>query len=99
MDWVVSEVHCTNEHEIYLMQLINELGMKLHTNAVCTRIRCIRHAFFNLDNALLRKHWTLEHILNNLKENRLLLKSNPEFVNPLIKEANTDKSNSLPLLA
>lgn len=58
---------------MYLKLLIHEIGMKLHSTAHCTGIQCIRHACFNVDHALLRKHWTLQNILTNLEECQELL--------------------------
>ncbi|KAB0802496.1 hypothetical protein PPYR_04682 [Photinus pyralis] len=62
------EIHCVNEYEMYLKALIHEIGLKLHSTAHCTGIQCIRHSYFNLDHALLQKHWTLQHIFDNLEE-------------------------------
>ncbi|KAF2894349.1 hypothetical protein ILUMI_11827 [Ignelater luminosus] len=62
------EVHCINEYEMYLKALMQEIGMKLHSTAHCTGIQCIRHSYFNLDHALLQKHWTLQNIITNLEE-------------------------------
>ncbi|KAF5302691.1 hypothetical protein FQR65_LT08433 [Abscondita terminalis] len=62
------EVHCINEYETYLKTLIHEIGMKLRSTANCTGIQCIRHSYFDLDKALLRKHWTLQPIITNLEE-------------------------------
>lgn len=61
------EVHCINETEMYLAQMIHDLGLYLKSCAVCVQLRKIRHGHFTLDHALLRKHWTLEHILNNIQ--------------------------------
>jgi hypothetical protein len=62
------ELQCVNEYETYLRCLIHEIGVKLHSTAHCTGIQCIRHSYFTLDNALLRKHWTLQHIVTNMEE-------------------------------
>lgn len=99
----VSEVHCTNEHEFYLMSLINEIGMKLHSNAVCTKVRCIRHSHFTVHNSILRKHWTLEHIINNIHDNqRIISNSNkllPSAVSAVLTEAYNEHEIKEPLLA
>lgn len=60
------EIQCINENEYYLMKLINDIGLTLKSNAVCTKIRQIKFGHFDLQHALLRKHWTLENILNNI---------------------------------
>lgn len=62
------EIQCINEEEMYLKLLIHEIGIKLHSTAHCTGIQCIRHACFNIDHALLRKHWTLQNVVTNLEE-------------------------------
>ncbi|XP_023230077.1 mitochondrial mRNA pseudouridine synthase Trub2-like [Centruroides sculpturatus] len=67
------EVHCINETELYLAQLVHDLGLYLKSCAVCVQLRKIRHGHFTLDHALLRKHWTLEHILNNIQFCRSLV--------------------------
>lgn len=52
---------------MYLKTLIHEIGIKMKSTAHCTGLQCIRHACFTLDHALLRKHWTLQHILTNIE--------------------------------
>ncbi|XP_050705697.1 pseudouridylate synthase TRUB2, mitochondrial-like [Eriocheir sinensis] len=67
------EVSCINETGDYLKELIHSLGLMMKTNAVCTQIRCVRYGPWTLGHALLRKHWTLEHIVNNIGQSRPLL--------------------------
>ncbi|KAG7170636.1 mitochondrial mRNA pseudouridine synthase Trub2-like [Homarus americanus] len=62
----ILEVACINETGVFLKILVHDIGLKLKTSAVCTQMRCIRHGPWTLDHALLRKHWTLEHIINNI---------------------------------
>ncbi|XP_050424537.1 pseudouridylate synthase TRUB2, mitochondrial [Adelges cooleyi] len=62
----VVEVNIINEYENYLLSLVHEIGLKLRCSATCTAIRCIRYSAFNIEQALLKKHWTLEYVLNNL---------------------------------
>lgn len=88
-----SEVHCTNEHEFYLMSLINEIGIKLHSNAVCTKVRCIRHSHFTVRNAILRKHWTLEHIINNITDNQRIISSSNKLLPCGVSAVLTDTYN------
>ncbi|EFA03912.2 pseudouridylate synthase TRUB2, mitochondrial [Tribolium castaneum] len=64
----VIEIQCINEYETYLRSLIHEIGMKLHSSAHCTAIQCIRHSYFTVENALLRKHWTLQDIITNMEQ-------------------------------
>ncbi|CAG9772958.1 unnamed protein product [Ceutorhynchus assimilis] len=70
------EIQCVNEYEDYLMHLINEIGLKLHSTAHCTGIQCIRHSRFTIENALLMKHWTLPNILENMEKCEEVLKNN-----------------------
>ncbi|XP_025829327.1 mitochondrial mRNA pseudouridine synthase Trub2 [Agrilus planipennis] len=68
------EVQCINEYEMYLKTLIHDIGVQLHSTAYCSEIQCIRHGHFTIDDALLRKHWTLENIYTNMEEmNKKLL--------------------------
>lgn len=59
------EIHCINETEYFLMELIHDIGIDLRSTAVCTQLRQVQFGPFTLPHALLRKHWTLENILNN----------------------------------
>lgn len=74
------EVQCVNEYEKYLQTLIHEIGMKLNSSAHCTSIQCIRHSYFTLDNALLKKHWDLQNILTNMQQCRQILSENDHIL-------------------
>ncbi|RZF40077.1 hypothetical protein LSTR_LSTR002480 [Laodelphax striatellus] len=67
------EVQCVNEFEEYLTLLIHEIGYKLHSNATCIGIKCIRHTLFTINDALLLKHVKLEHVIDNLSNCRSIL--------------------------
>lgn len=60
------ELMCINETEEFLCELIHRLGLYVKSCAVCCQIRQVQYGQFTLDHALLRKHWTLEHILGNI---------------------------------
>ncbi|KAG1714774.1 Mitochondrial mRNA pseudouridine synthase Trub2 [Nymphon striatum] len=60
------EVHCINETEQYLMDLVAEIGLYLKTVATCTQLRSVQYGPFTLSHALLRKNWMLEPILENI---------------------------------
>lgn len=60
------ELHCINENMAYLSTLVHDLGIALKTTSVCHQMRCIRFGHFQLELALLRKHWTVEHLLENM---------------------------------
>ncbi|KAM0732446.1 Pseudouridylate synthase TRUB2, mitochondrial [Formica fusca] len=83
------EIVAINENEMYLKTLVHDLGMQLHSVATCTQILCFRYALFNLDLALLPKHWELQNVLDNMEQchdilnrNRYLLKQK----NPILTE-------------
>lgn len=67
MSWS-SEVTGANLFDDHLLTLINDIGLQLRSNAHTLALRCIRQGPFTLDMALLRKHWSLEPILNNIAE-------------------------------
>ncbi|XP_076046579.1 pseudouridylate synthase TRUB2, mitochondrial-like isoform X2 [Oratosquilla oratoria] len=69
------EVACIGEDGTYLQALVNEIGLLLKTNAVCTGIRCIRFGPWTLDHALLQKHWQLQHILPAITHAQPLIKN------------------------
>ncbi|KAL7639273.1 UNVERIFIED_CONTAM: hypothetical protein RMT77_009762 [Armadillidium vulgare] len=60
------EVSCINEYEENLRKLLHEIGLLLKTNATTSKIHCIRYGPFTVDDALLAKHWRLEHINDNI---------------------------------
>jgi len=86
------EVQCINESEAYLMKLVHELGLTLKSNAVCTGLRQIQFGHFGLEHALLRKHWTVEHIINNIVECKKLF--SPERVFPKSANLMLDSRNT-----
>lgn len=77
------EVQCINENEEFLMVLMQEIGYKLRTAATCSGIQCVRHAYFSVHDALLRKHWTLQYVVDNLTACKKMLskhKSTPHLI-------------------
>ncbi|KAF6204672.1 hypothetical protein GE061_018833 [Apolygus lucorum] len=68
------EISCINEYEDYLLGQIHNMGEKLHCPAMCTSIQCIHHSFFTMEDALLKKHWTLQDVIANLANNNRLLR-------------------------
>nr|CAG4644169.1 EOG090X0AGI [Lepidurus arcticus] len=63
---ITLEVSCINEDEQFLASMVHELGLQLKSVASCNQLRCIRYGYFDLSNALLKKHWTLEQVLSNV---------------------------------
>ncbi|XP_056644810.1 pseudouridylate synthase TRUB2, mitochondrial [Diorhabda sublineata] len=74
------EIQCVNEDEQFLINLIHEIGLKLHSTAHTTGIKCIRHSCFKLEHTLLPKHWTLEHIVNNMDMCNEMLRKNEQIL-------------------
>ncbi|XP_014355325.2 mitochondrial mRNA pseudouridine synthase Trub2 [Papilio machaon] len=76
------EVQAVNEYEKYLWTLIHDLGVQLKTSAYCTGLQCIRQGKFTLDKALLRKHWQLDHLIDNMDSCRELIEENEHLIRP-----------------
>ncbi|CAG9575340.1 unnamed protein product [Danaus chrysippus] len=76
------EIQSVNEYDKYLWTLVHDLGIQLKTAAHCTGLQCVRQGRFNLELALLRKHWQLNHILNNMDQCRQLLEENENLLKP-----------------
>lgn len=62
---------------MYLKGLIHELGIQLHSVATCTQIQCFKYGIFTTQSALLKKHWNLQSIINNMEETGKLIRDNP----------------------
>lgn len=77
-----AEIQAVNENEKYLWTLVHDLGVQLKTSAHCTGVQCIRQGKFDLDLALLRKHWQLEHIIENMDRCRQILEENERLIKP-----------------
>ncbi|XP_051154201.1 pseudouridylate synthase TRUB2, mitochondrial [Leptopilina boulardi] len=75
------EIVCINEDEKYFTTLINELGMELRSTATCSQIQCFQYGLFNLNHALLSKHWNLQNIMKNLENSEKILEENPHLLN------------------
>ncbi|GFO21169.1 tRNA pseudouridine synthase b [Plakobranchus ocellatus] len=74
------EIHSINETCTYLRQLVHDLALKLKSTAVCTGIRRLRYGHFDIDRALLRQHWHLDQIVDNIHGNMDLLDADKLFV-------------------
>ncbi|XP_065226945.1 pseudouridylate synthase TRUB2, mitochondrial [Planococcus citri] len=62
------EITSLNEDEEYLLKVILDVGYFLKNVASTVSIRCIRVGFFNIELALLKKHFTVENVLENMKK-------------------------------
>jgi tRNA U55 pseudouridine synthase TruB len=88
---LITEVHVINETEEYLKGLINDFGLRLHSTATCTKLRCIKYGPFTVDHALLKKHWGVESLINNSLLTKKILKSlNMNRRDPLITADSID---------
>ena len=65
--FVIIEVTCVNEDEDYLLGIILDIGNQLKNVASTVSIRCIRVGYFSVELALLKKHFTLDNIIENMK--------------------------------
>ncbi|XP_041973681.1 mitochondrial mRNA pseudouridine synthase Trub2 [Aricia agestis] len=74
------EIQSVNEYDKYLWTLIHDLGIQLKTSAYCTGVQCIRQGKFNVELALLRKHWNLEFILDNKRKCHHILEESEELL-------------------
>lgn len=85
------EIVAINENEMYLKTLVHDLGIQLHSVATCTQILCFRYGLFNLDLALLPKHWELQNILDNIEQCHDILNQNRSLLkqkNPILTKQN-----------
>ncbi|CAH1403043.1 unnamed protein product [Nezara viridula] len=79
------EVHCINEYEAYLKALVHSIGTRLQSYATCTGLQCIRHSYFSLEHALLKKHWNLEEVIRNIQNNKKLMEKNVSLESGLLQ--------------
>lgn len=70
----VPEMTVLNEKEDFLVGFIHDFGIRLHTAAVTTKIRCIKYGPFTLDMALLPKHYDPENIINNTIKTKKIIR-------------------------
>lgn len=59
-------VECLNEHEHFLAELINEIGLAVKSTAICTGIRLTNYGPFSIKDTLLQKHWSLDNLIENI---------------------------------
>ncbi|XP_014663483.1 PREDICTED: probable tRNA pseudouridine synthase 2 [Priapulus caudatus] len=60
------EVQCINENFSYLAKLVHEIGLELKSSAMTLQARRTRLGHFHLEHALLRKHWNVQDIVQNI---------------------------------
>ena len=76
----IIEIHSINEDEAYLGNLIQEIGIQLHSVAHCSGIRCVRQGHFRLEDSLLRGGWSMQGIASNMTLCSKLLDKYPSML-------------------
>lgn len=71
------EIHCINETEEYLGQLVHEIALDMKSVAHCTGIRCIRYGHFTLENSVLRHQWNLQSLISSMSLCNQIIEANP----------------------
>ncbi|XP_070532133.1 pseudouridylate synthase TRUB2, mitochondrial-like [Ptychodera flava] len=56
------EMECVKEEGAFLRKMAHEIGLEMKSAAVATQVRRISQGPFNLEHALLKKHWKLDYI-------------------------------------
>lgn len=74
------EFQTMNASETLLAQLISNIAMQLRTVAHCTKIRCTRYGYFTFEDSLLRSHWNLQNVLQNMHECETICRKYPDMV-------------------
>ncbi len=65
---VLTEVQCLNETPKYLRKVVHEIGLELHSTAVCKGVRRTREGPFTLHDALTRHHWTASDVMHAIRQ-------------------------------
>ncbi|XP_013187947.2 pseudouridylate synthase TRUB2, mitochondrial [Amyelois transitella] len=76
------EIQAVNEYDRYLWTIVHDMAVQLKTAAHCTGLQCIRQGRFTTDMALLRKHWQLPHILDNMDMCHQLIEEHEDILQP-----------------
>lgn len=62
------EVQCLNETQKYLRKVVHEIGLELHSTAVCKGVRRTRDGSFTLQDALTHHHWTASDVMQAIRQ-------------------------------
>lgn len=76
------EIVCMNETEMYLKEIIHEMGLRMNSTATCTKIHCMQYAVFDLKSALVKYDWTLANFQKQMKTCKQLLQQNYFLLQP-----------------
>ncbi|CAH0393216.1 unnamed protein product [Bemisia tabaci] len=88
------EVQCTNETEEFLIELISKLAAKLRTAAACVQIKCIRFSHFDIDDALLKKHWSLQHFLDSVLDGDTKYQKIRDTISPTLVNFQSEETST-----
>ncbi|XP_076012814.1 pseudouridylate synthase TRUB2, mitochondrial [Genypterus blacodes] len=81
------EVQCLNETQKYLCKVVHEIGLELHSTAMCKGVRRTRDGLFTLQDALTHHQWTPSdvkraiyqyHSAKKMKNKRIKTSEGPE---------------------
>ncbi|CAG0923083.1 unnamed protein product [Notodromas monacha] len=62
------ELHCVGDSSDDVHGLVHEMALDLKTVAHTCAVRRFRYGPFDLKHALLKKHWSVEYVLENINE-------------------------------
>jgi len=68
-----------------MAELVNDIGLKLKSNAVCVHTHRVRHGYFTLDDTLLHKDWNIRNIAGNMDNCEQHLTPEKLFINLAVK--------------
>lgn len=74
------EVQAMNVTEEYLSRMIHTMGVQLKTAAHCMKIRCTRIGYFTYEQSLLRSHWNLQNVIQNMHECQKIWNAHPSMI-------------------
>lgn len=64
----VTEVLCLNDTQKYLRRIVHEIGLELHSTAVCKGVRRTRDGPFSLKDALTRHQWAASDVMQAVSQ-------------------------------
>lgn len=64
----VTEVQCLNDTQKYLRKIVHEIGLELHSTAMCKGIRRTRDGPFTLKDALTHQQWTASDVIQAVSQ-------------------------------
>lgn len=74
------EIQAMNANEEYLCSMVAEIGLQMRSVAHCTKLRCTRYGFFTFEDSLLRSHWRVQDLLQNMVLCQRIVNQNPSML-------------------